>query len=95
MWLTLQNELAALQHGSVHVIAAQGDHDIPLNPTWSPAPSSTWSSASGSRTEAPLDDDGGRKPLSHLGHRVTRTTAGHLYGTAADGTGRVVAGEGS
>jgi pimeloyl-ACP methyl ester carboxylesterase len=31
LWTTLQNELAALKPGSRHVLAADSDHDIPLN----------------------------------------------------------------
>ena len=31
LWMTLQEELAALVPGSVHVIAAESDHDIPRN----------------------------------------------------------------
>jgi pimeloyl-ACP methyl ester carboxylesterase len=31
LWTTLQNELAALEPGSRHVLAAGSDHDIPLN----------------------------------------------------------------
>jgi pimeloyl-ACP methyl ester carboxylesterase len=31
LWTTLQNELAALEPGSRHVLAADSDHDIPLN----------------------------------------------------------------
>jgi hypothetical protein len=31
LWLQLQDELAALESGSTHLIAAGSDHDIPLN----------------------------------------------------------------
>ena len=31
LWNDLQDELAALEPGSHHVVAAQSDHDIPLN----------------------------------------------------------------
>jgi pimeloyl-ACP methyl ester carboxylesterase len=31
LWTTLQNELAALEPGSRHVLAGDSDHDIPLN----------------------------------------------------------------